>query len=161
MGSTWRWRLALVMVAAVLAACGGAPPPDPADDFIASGTVILPPGSPLTLTDLRALGPYSASDLDTDGSFSVEMTDEGVGLVAVADASGQVVLLGYVDTATDGTDVSSRSTALAMLYFALGGLFREAELQERMVELLADDPIVDDLATELEVMLAADPAAIA
>ncbi|HET8985607.1 MAG TPA: hypothetical protein VFN03_07590, partial [Trueperaceae bacterium] len=103
----------------------------------------------------------SASDLDTDGSFSVEMTDEGVGLVAVADASGQVVLLGYVDTTADDTEVSSRSTAMAMLYFALGGLFREGELQERMVELLTDDPIVDDLATELEVMLAADPAAIA
>ncbi len=153
--------LLTVLTVSGLFGCGGPGPVRPQDDFVVEGKVRLPQGSPLDPQELRVLGANGSSDLAADGSFAVEVNEDGLNLLAVVGQDGRLVLLGFLGTREAEAELSGRSTAAALLYMALGGQFQEAWLQERMFEALGVEPEVAALDAELSGILAADPGALA
>ncbi len=157
-------RTVLAMVGTALAlsglvACGGQRPQQ--EDLLVEGKVVLPPGSPLSHGALRVLSSNGSSDVAADGGFAVQVNDDGVCLVALVDAAGRLALFGFLGTRDPAAELSAASTAGALLYFALGGPFQEAWVQELMVEALGGEPEVGTLGSELDAILAADPSALA
>jgi len=149
--------VAALFILSTVVGCGSGP--TPATDLDATGTVVLPAGSTLELSRLRALGPFGESPLSPGGEFTVPMALAGRGLVAVADAAGDLVLFGFLDTTTDDGEISGASTALALLYLAIGGPFMPGPTS-RVLDLVAADPALTALATSVTTILGSDPLAL-
>lgn len=163
MGSPWLRRVCLALVVVTLAACGGDPrPPPPKDgDLQVTGTVKLPAGSPLDPASLKVSTPIDLASVAADGSFTVEALQEGASLIAAANASGRAVLLGFADPDDVGTQLSARSTAVALLYVALGAQTVPVGDTGAIVAYLEALPELSGLTSTIETLLAGDPLAVA
>ncbi len=174
--------VAMLSAMMVTAACGGdgspTTPPDPPDPpdppnppeppVKPSGvkdaltTVVLPPGSTLALSTLsvRAMG-YPVA-LSTGATVNVAISPTYPTLALLTGSDGRGVLSAILDpSATDTQTLSARSTAVTLLWFALGGPMLRAELKSAILSQLAADPAVDTLAAVIATRVAASPRAIA
>ncbi len=136
-----------------LGACGGSPPPagPPATRTI-EGRVNLPSGTPLP-SGLQVTGPMGSAPVAADGTFSVQVLGDSRTELAVETASGQLLLLGVTDG--DTLTFSADSTAEALLYYAVGGMWLPAQHQDKVRDALTGHPAAAELAQEIERMLAA------
>lgn len=141
----------------VVTGCGAGP--GPVADLQIEGKVVLPPGSALDLTELVARGPFGSSQVSSDGTFAVPMAKTGDGLVTVTDQAGDLVLMGFLDTAATG-DVSARTTAAALLYLAVGGPFMSDDARH-VLDLVDADVVLPGLAAQVGTVLASEPRALA
>jgi hypothetical protein len=132
----------------------------------ANGRVVLPAGFALPVTGLTAhsgLGTGGAGTLPADGAFAVPVLGrEGAGpTLAWITAGDDVVLLGFIGAGEGAGDtIGVASTALALLYFALGGPSLPADSRSALLRSVAADPALPPLARVLEERLAADPRAL-
>ena len=153
-----RRLLAGAVALALLTGCGSGPTPGP--DLEAEGRVVLPTGSPLSLGDLTAHGPFGSVTIAADGSFATPMAHSGVGLVLITAPAGDLVLMGFLDTASHDGEVSGASTAAALLYLALGGPFMPGDTAH-VLDLVVSDPSMPALAAVVTSTLATEPLALA
>lgn len=144
--------LLLALMALTLSACGGpTAPPDSAGTI--NGRIALPSGHQLdlaTLTVTTALGSYPVS---ADGRFEATVLEGDASEVGAEDASGALLLLGV--NAAGSLELSLTSTAEALLYYAVGGMWLPAEHQGNVRALLKGRPEATALARELERQLLA------
>lgn len=152
----------LVLLLLSLVACGGTPPPQPDPDGFAtiSGTVTLPPGATLALEGLDVLTPWGRSPVAADGSFQVELPEDQIAEVAeigLEDEDGRLYLVGL--TGGDTLQISAQSSALYLLYLALGGFTLPSEHQATLWALLeAEAGASASVAAELADLLRAGEA---
>jgi hypothetical protein len=150
---TWRLVAALVAVS-FLAACGGPPGEQlPADSRQVSGKVVLPPGHGVDMASLEVVTPYGAYPVAADGSFSALVIDAGEAELGVELPGGELLLLG--STGGGATDLSLQSTAEALLYYAVGGMWLPLEQQDTIRSLLRGAPEAASVASQLQRLLLA------
>ncbi len=123
----------------------------PLDESTARVSVSLPTGS--TATGLIGWSGLGEAAVGSDG-IDLPVFDSGPQLGAVFDDAGQVMLLGWIDPAAGRSEISARTTAEVMAYFDLGGWLLPASLRADLVAQLASEPAVDELAGEIETLLA-------
>lgn len=140
---------------AVLVACGGGGGgsdrlPDGACSV--QGEISLPAGSGLNVADLSVTTAYGSYPVAPTGRFAATVDTEGASEVGAETATGDLVLLGT----SQGNQVrlSAQSTAEALLYYAIGGMWLPAEVQDRVWELLEDVEGSGAVAAEIERLLA-------
>jgi hypothetical protein len=130
---------AVLACALLLAACGGAPgttPPPEAESV--DGLIVVPAGHDLDLASLTVSTPIGTYPVDADGSFRADVLAGSNVEIGVETAGGALVLLGFAQGAT--VEVSLESTAEALLFYLVGGMWLPAERQGELRGLLAGHP---------------------
>ncbi|HTQ10242.1 MAG TPA: hypothetical protein VMI31_09245 [Fimbriimonadaceae bacterium] len=134
----------------------------------ATGTVTLPPGFTLPLSQLSVVTEAGAFPIGANGSFSAKVPTTGPRIVQLIDqSSNKIVLLGYVDAATSGSSfangqgsISPASTADALLFAGLGGGIFPTDQWGPFIELIHSSSQEAQVASVIASSVAADPTAI-
>lgn len=138
---------------AVLVACsGGSSPRLPEGTRSVQGQAVLPAGHGLNLSTLRVTTPYGGHPVDAAGRFSATVDADEIMELSLETASGDLVLLGT--SRGNQVQLSADSTAKALIYYAIGGMFIPSEHQNK-VRTLLDDVNTSGLAAHVTRMLAA------
>ncbi|MBX3139294.1 MAG: hypothetical protein KF875_00915 [Trueperaceae bacterium] len=140
----------------LLVSCGGSPgpkPPSGGGTLTVKGSVALPTGHGLDLTKLTVSTPIGTYPVSATGEFTATVFGGAMTELGVEAADGSLLLLGT----TNGTDatVSLASTAEALLYYLVGGMWLPPAQQDTVRSLLRGVPEGADLAAELERQLLA------
>lgn len=138
----------LVALGVALTACGGSPtPPGPTGVITVTGGLQLPAGHGIDLATLTISTPLGVFPVTATGEFEADVFDGAHTEVGVETAGGDLLLLGVTDD--DSLDLSLASTAEALLYYLVGGMWLPGEQQDTVRELLRDLPEAETLETEL------------
>ena len=115
---------------------------DPQD---VTGGIVLPAERDEALDTLVVSTATADWPVDATGSFAATVISDAPSLVIVLDGSGDPLLTGFVepDDIAAGAMLDATSTAIALLYFALGGFLIP---QENRAELLAEIEVAPELA---------------
>jgi hypothetical protein len=143
-----------VVLCLALCSCG----PNKQEPGTVTGQVALPSGFDQAASSFKAVGIYGESAVDDAGTFALVDPVNGVLPIDLMDSQGRVVLLGLV---RDGNaEINVRTTAVVLLYYALGGFTIPAEHEATLYELIDQAKQTDDVAAAITVCLAGDPLAI-
>jgi hypothetical protein len=124
----------------------------------ASGCVELPAGSTEELSELRVQASLGSAPVAEDCTFELP-SFAGSQLAMALTPGGAPMMLGWLDG--DASILSARSTAEALLFFALGGFAIAPNLQPQLVALIAEAPERDAVESAIATALAADSSALA
>lgn len=148
-----------VLLLAFLTACGGGgstppPPPDPdAGVLSVMGKVVLPNGAGVDLAALKVTTALGTYPVGVGGEFEADVFGGARTEIGVETASGALLLLGVNDG--NAATISAATTAEALLYYALGGMWLPAEQQDKVRGLLTGAPAANGLTEALERQLRA------
>lgn len=123
----------------------------------ARGKVVLPKGGSLSLTDLTVRTGLGDAPVASDGRFTVTVGGSGDSLAMVVDGAGNLVLLGFIDPATE-TVVDADATAAALVFFALRLYGMPPDVRVEMFRLVKAHPYLGQLGNAVEALSAQDPA---
>ncbi len=125
--------------------------------FVSRRVVVqFPVGFSLAPAELVAEAGKSAAPLDTAATFAVQAPNSDVpGLAMVRDKAGRGVLMGFLPT--DGSPLTTRSAAVALLYYALGGFMLPDASRRPLVTLLEADAASVTLAGAIDRKMVANP----
>ncbi len=134
----------------LLVSCGGPPnpPPNGGGVLTVNGTVTLPSGHGLDLSKLTVSTPLGTYPVSVTGEFTASVFGGAMTELGVETSDGSLLLLGVTD-GTTGT-ISLTSTAEALLYYLVGGMWLPPAQQDKVRSLLRGVPEAADLAAELE-----------
>lgn len=121
---------------------------------------MIPSGSslaPASLT-LRAMGQQVAPA--TGGGFSVGVSPTAPTLTIATDAGGTGILAALLDPAGGTQNISAHSTAVALSWCVMGGMFLPAGTKSEVLGMLNSDPRMDTIGAVIAQRVAADPHAI-
>ena len=146
---------------------GGTGDSQPITPLQAAGRVILPPGFQGLPANLTVHTGLDKQPVAANGTFRVAVLGPGQGLATVTDASGKIVLMGYVDGAASGSpqaggngEISAQQTALSMLFYGTGAYTLPANLWQQARTLIVQSPQLAQVATVVAARVAADPTAV-
>lgn len=119
-----------------------------------TGKVELPTGVNLALTDLQLVSAEGAAEIAADGTVTPTLPGLERYLTQVVDSSDRIILFGYAQSAgSTPLPINAKSTAVALLYFALGAWTLPGDLARGDVirELnFSYNEIVDELTATIE-----------
>jgi hypothetical protein len=138
-----------------------ASPTTPIGVVPAPGVASLPPGSSLKMTDLRVLSCLGETAVKPDGSFSAKELGDGVAAVALTNAQGKIVLVGYVDAASPKGTISPETTAVWLLTKVFSSLLPSSSPRGEFIKMLLDTAEAKQLAAVISARVAANPTALA
>ncbi len=124
------------------------------------GTVVLPSGSSLVLADLSVDVATQTNAVSSTGTFTIGTATTGPTLALLLDKNGDGVLMSVFDPAAASYAISSRTSAVALLFHAVSGYMFPADAQAQILALLDADPAVAALEAVVAQEVAADPLAI-
>jgi hypothetical protein len=155
--------LGVALSVASLSGCSGSggssSSPDPLPTTTHAGKVVLPTGlslDPKGLTVVDALGQGSVSGA---GAFSLPAYSAGPQLAIVENASGNAMLLGWLDG--EHATIDSESTAEVLVYFASGCPMLPPAIQLQAIEAIPQVAGIPAVRAALEAALASSPDALA
>jgi len=143
---------------------GGTTPITPAS---ASGTVALPTGSKLVLSQLTVNTGIDTQPVSAKGTFTVHTVGNGLCPVLLEDASGNAVMAGYVDSRTSGTayaggkgHISATDTATFLMFYSLEGYTMPMGYYDQVMAAVAAEPQIKTVAATVAARIAANPLAL-
>ncbi len=129
----------VALLAAALGACGGPGGQQlPSGSRQVDGSVSLPAGHAIDLASLEVVTPFGTYPVEADGSFSALVLAGAEAELGVELPGGELLLLGVTDGAT--AELSAASTAEALLFYLVGGMWLPPEQQDTVRELLRGHP---------------------
>ncbi|WP_027185270.1 hypothetical protein [Desulfovibrio inopinatus] len=121
-----------------------------------SGTVILPDG--VSLASCQIETSLSTTTMGSDGQYTIETFSDEPQLALAVDASGNVVLLGFIGEGQ--TKLDSLSTAKALVFFGLG-FYSLSSVDDALTLLDTQESTLAPLVEAIESAMQTDPAALA
>lgn len=139
------------------------PPPGTIPDGLqaVTGTVSLPAGSTLKLADLSVDIMAQTVPVSASAGFTVGVSPGAPSLALLLDANNLAVMMAVFDPTTASFSVSPRTSAVALLYFGVGGPMFPSAVMSQILALLNADPAVAAVETAIAHAVATDPHAIA
>ncbi|CAN0395473.1 unnamed protein product, partial [Phaeothamnion confervicola] len=121
--------------------------------------VVVPPGYPTPLSKLSISNSVDQSSVDAaTGSTTLSLpSDTFPGLALVTDANQTVILMGFVSKTGGSSTVGTKDTAVALLFFGLGGFRLPALDQQPLIDAIAAQPATQQLADKLAQEMATNP----
>lgn len=125
------------------------------------GRVILPNNFPLQTSELRLVNSMGNVTIGSNGNFSLPAGSSDMGIALLTDSGGGLVFMTIAPGGTSNLEIGPTSTAVALLFLALGGPYLEntASEQALLASILAD-PSLQPLLAQLQTELAANPKAL-
>lgn len=152
--TTLRVIAVAVLLAVALSACGGSPGiPAPEGAARVAGTVSLPAGHGLDVTTLEVVTPYGAAPVAADGKYAAFVPAGADAELSVLTAGGDLLLMGVSNGTT--APLSLLSTAEALLYYQVGGMWLPVDQQDTVRDLLRGRSEATALAAHLQRLLLA------
>ncbi len=138
-----------LLALSLLAACGGTrdPGPPPVGVTSVTGKVVLPVGHEVDLGTLTVSTPLGMFPVSATGEFQADVFSGAATELDVETAEGTLLLLGLSDGSTATASLSS--TAEALLYYLVGGLWLPPDAQAKVHALLPGTPEAATLESEL------------
>ncbi len=124
------------------------------------GTAQLPAGSELDPATLRVETHAGSAAVNADGMYNAESLTNLPGLAALVDENDTPVLLGFIGIGDNPKDIDAKSTAAALLYFAIGGWTLPANRMPELLNEISSSTECEDLATVIETAVAANAMAL-
>ncbi len=150
----WLSATVALSLLVVLAACAGSPSQRLPDGMRAiQGQVVLPVGHNFNLGSLRVTTPYGDHPVDSSGRFTANVDINTIMELGVETAGGDLLLLGT--SQGNQVQLSAQSTATALLYYAVGGMWLPTEHQNKVRTLLEGVSEADGVAGHISRILAA------
>ena len=157
-------RTAIGIPMLFLAGCGSVPPPsggpvsDAAQLVSRSGKVAMPAGAAWVITDFQVVNATGRTMVGTNGMFTLNTLPDGEQLAAVYNPDGVLMMLGWLGE--QRSEISARTTAEVLVYFALGCYTFPDEIHPRILDALSYAAELDGFAAALEAGLADDSAVL-
>ena len=154
--------LAAVAILFLANSCGNKPTGNSPGTVVTSGTVTLPSGAPIALATLTVSTAGGTAAVASNGSFSVsEPSGGGPTTVTLTDSSGNLVMLGHVDTDNPGfNDISPTSTAEELLFLSTFSFALPPEQWPQVYTMLAAAPETATVAGVISAQIAVNPTAV-
>ena len=145
--------------ALTLAGCGGGGGNSGAGLVSRRVLAQFPAGFTLATTDLVLEAGQNAATPDTGGAFTVSAAPNDVPTLAMLrDKAGRGVLMGFLPS--DGGALTTRSAAVALLYYAIGGFMLPEVSRRPLVALLEAEAATVALAGAIDRRITANPYAL-
>jgi hypothetical protein len=125
-----------------------------------SGTVALPAGFSNSVGPLKVSNILGSGAVGAGNGFNVSGIAGGPSLVYLQDASGKVILMGFLDPSTGKSTINALSTAVALLYFAFDAYAMPINTRSQIVSLIQANPATVTFANVIAKRVAADPFAV-
>ena len=125
----------------------------------ASGTVAVPAGSKLVGAKLT-LDVMGQTNPVTSGGFAAQIGSDSPCLAVVNDAAGNGVLMGFLDPNSQNHTVSARTTAVALVFFALGAYLLPGSAMSHALALIDGNAAISALETIIANAVVADSHAL-
>jgi hypothetical protein len=126
-----------------------------------TGSVSLPVGSTLKLTDLSVDILTQTMPVSASAGFTVGISSSGPSLALLLDASGNGVLTAMFDPSASSHVISTHTTAVALLYYGMNAFMFPAAAMSQILTLIDGDPAIAALDAAIATAVAADPQALA
>jgi hypothetical protein len=126
----------------------------------ASGRVALPSGTTLSPTSLSVVSGGSVNTPAASGQFQARVYTAEPSLAVLTNSAGNSLLLGFIDPQSGSSTIDATSTAVALLYFAIGGPTVPPANKAQILQLLAAHAVTPLLASTIATRTAADPLAL-
>lgn len=110
--------------------------------------------------ELVVVGAAQEISVADDGTAVLPRASGAPSLVSAVHANGKAVLLGMADPLAPSLRLNARSSAVALLFFALGGTQAPEENRRRLIELIDKNAPTTDVEKIIAARLATDPFAI-
>lgn len=136
------------------------PPPDGSGLQTVTGNVTLPAGSALSLATMTVAVGGQSSAVASTGQVSAGITSDGPSMPLLLDASGNPVLIAIWDPTVASYQISSRTTAVAVIYCATNAFARAPADVSRILALITVDPAIAALDQAIATAVASDPQAL-
>lgn len=114
---------------------------------IIKGKVIAPAG--INTTTLSVVSPVEVGKITEEG-YTVKSFSNNFNTQIIQNAEQKVLLLGYSYPGQTNFDISSRSTALALIMNTEAGLFLTNEGKKQLINLTLSDPDFNKLAAQIQ-----------
>jgi hypothetical protein len=160
-----RFRLFVAVAAVVLSACSGnvSTVPVHTNAFTAPlagtvpqhGTVVLPTGSSLVLSQLTVKNSLGLTQPAADGTFTVTQFIGGPQFAFVTDPAGEAILAGFIGGTT--TTIDATSTAQVYLYWSAGLFTLPSPYRVETIAALTTQPGFTTVRDAFANSLAANP----
>ncbi|HSA01682.1 MAG TPA: hypothetical protein P5055_13175, partial [Candidatus Paceibacterota bacterium] len=124
-----------------------------------SGTVSLPEGSGIRLSDLRVMSSLGSAPVTSQGKFRLPVFHNTPHLAMVLGPNGQPMLMGWLEAGHG--ELSARTTAEALLFFTGGFFILPQEARRQAIERIRGMTELGALETAIRESLAADAEAMA
>ncbi len=129
-------------------------------NYSAGGRVVLPTGTALSPANLSVVSGGSVTVPSTNGQFSATVYTQEPSLAVLTDAAGNSLLLGFVDPQSNATTMDAASTAVALLFFAIGGPTVPPANKRQILQLLAANAVTAPLASVISMRTGGNPLAL-
>ncbi|HEY4320701.1 MAG TPA: hypothetical protein VGM77_05915 [Gemmatimonadales bacterium] len=126
-----------------------------------SGTATLPAGSQLKLSEMSVDILTQTVPVSSTGAFTVGISPGSPSLGLLLDASGDGVLMAVFDPASNDHAITTRTTAVAMLFYATSAHSFPTAVMSQILALLSADPAIAALDAVVAAAVVADPQALA
>ena len=127
----------------------------------AAGTISVPAGSTLRLSDLKVMTAAGKASVGADGTFTAKEPVGGPAMVVAMDADGKLIMLGHIDADNPSfNDISPMSTAEELLFLATTAFTLPIEQWPHVYELLAAAPETATLAAVIAQRIAVNVTAL-
>lgn len=126
-----------------------------------TGAASLPSGSGLDVTDLSVDIFTQTVPVSASGGFTVGISPSAPSLALLLDKGGDGVLMAMWDPSGSSFEISSRTTAVALLYYGMGGYLLPSTVMSSVLSLIDSDPSVSAVESAVAQSVASDPHAIA
>lgn len=147
-----------VSTGALLTGCGGGGSDISLPTRTVNGTLSLPAGFPVSPRELRVETAMGGQGVAADGTFSIPVSEGETAPTLTWVRSGEnLLLMGFV--AAGGT-LSVRSTAVALLYFGLGGYSLPTNNKANLLALIDAHAATTALTNVMTTRLTASPTAL-
>lgn len=156
------WLLGVpVAGSTLLAGCGGSGSGSTGGGLTTTrGVTKLPTGFSMAPTALKVEAGLGGTAIKSDGTFQLTVWSKAAGpTLAWLRSVDKVVLIGFLDSDTNTID--AESSAVALLYFSLGGFMTPPENKKTLLGLIKADPAVPALKATIARRVAANPTALA
>ena len=127
--------------------------------FLSSIGISLPPGTGLTLTNLTLLSSQGEVPITATGKASAKLLGDP-SLMVLTDGAGNGVFFGFVDPTDPLNTIDAFSTAVALLYFRMGGPAAPSINKKQILSVIRSHPATITFAGVIANRISADPLAI-
>ncbi len=125
-----------------------------------NGSAKLPAGSGLDASTLRVDTHASESSVGADGAFDAESFSNVPTLALLVNEDDTAIMLGFIGDEEGPSDIDAKSTATALLYFAIGGWTIPANRLPELLHEISTSDTCAELASVVETAIAANPTAL-
>src|SRR5687768_9651735 len=149
-------RVFLPLLTLAITGCPPSTTPPPPGGVTVSGRVVLPEG--VTADGMQVLSAAGSGAVSAAGDFAVALTAPNrPSLLLVKDNADKVILFGFMNSAGGTTTVSARESVVALLFLGLSGYTLPPDVQEALLGLINQQPVVGTLTEMLEGLMLVNP----